>query len=84
MCVNSTDCNNNQPGADTDVNRLKLGVAERVYRTSKREPLGKGYQRGHQLPQKVRCLLVWMLLLDSESLVIAGDPLSNRIATTVD
>eukprot|EP00752_Nemacystus_decipiens_P012830 g11362.t1 len=43
-----------QPGADTDVNRLKLGLAERVYRTSKREPLGKGYQRGHQLPRKVK------------------------------
>lgn len=58
MCVDPTD-RNNQPGADTDVNRLKLGLAERVYRTSKREPLGKGYQRGHQLPPKVRCL--WML-----------------------
>ncbi|CAM9156332.1 unnamed protein product [Ectocarpus sp. 4 AP-2014] len=43
-----------QPGADTDVNRLKLGLAESVYRSTKREPLGKGYQRGHQLPPKVK------------------------------
>eukprot|EP00904_Undaria_pinnatifida_P010860 jgi/Undpi1/6904/HiC_scaffold_21.g09379.m1 len=43
-----------QPGADTDMNRLKLGLAEIVYHSSKREPLGKSYQRGHQLPQKVR------------------------------
>ncbi|CAM9721874.1 unnamed protein product [Scytosiphon promiscuus] len=43
-----------QPGADTDVNRLKLGLAETVYRSTQREPLGKGYQRGHQLPQKVK------------------------------
>lgn len=48
-----SDCEK-QPGADSDVNRLKLGLAETVYRTSRREPLGKGYQRGHQLPQKVR------------------------------
>lgn len=43
-----------QPGADTDMNRLKLGLAEIVYHSTKREPLGKSYQRGHQLPQKVR------------------------------
>ncbi|CAM9121289.1 unnamed protein product [Hapterophycus canaliculatus] len=43
-----------QPGADTDVNRLKLKLTETVYRSTKREPLGKGYQRGHQLPQKVQ------------------------------
>lgn len=43
-----------QPGADTDMNRLKLGLAEVVYHSTKREPLGKSYQRGHELPQKVR------------------------------
>ncbi|CAM9928824.1 unnamed protein product, partial [Choristocarpus tenellus] len=42
-----------QPGADTDMNRLKLGMAETVYRSSKREPLGRSYLRGHQLPEKV-------------------------------
>lgn len=36
------------------MNRLKLGQAEIVYHSTKREPLGKSYQRGHQLPQKVR------------------------------
>lgn len=57
-----------QPGADTDVNRLKLGLAETIYRSSKRESLGKGYQRGHQLPQKVRTKeqlkppLLWTIL----------------------
>ena len=55
LVFRSIDCLK-QPGADTDVNRLKLGLAETVYRTSRREPLGKGYQRGHQLPQKVQCL----------------------------
>ncbi|CAN0155213.1 unnamed protein product, partial [Discosporangium mesarthrocarpum] len=42
-----------QPGADTDMSRLKLGMAEIIYRSSKREPLGRSYVRGHQLPKKV-------------------------------
>lgn len=51
-----------QPGADSDLNRLKLGVAETVYRSSKREALGKSYQRGYQLPEKVQKVLVTIAL----------------------
>lgn len=47
------------------MNRLKLGLAETVYRSSKREPLGKSYQRGYQLPEKVTVLLVCVAALRS-------------------
>ncbi|CAN0385753.1 unnamed protein product [Ascophyllum nodosum] len=42
-----------QPGMDTNTNRLKLELAETIYRSSNKEPLGKCYQRGHRLPKKV-------------------------------
>lgn len=45
------------------MNRLKLRLAETVYRSSKREPLGKSYQRGYLLPEKVRMLRVFVATL---------------------
>mmetsp|Transcript_20789 Transcript_20789/g.33386 ORF Transcript_20789/g.33386 Transcript_20789/m.33386 type:complete len:444 (-) Transcript_20789:316-1647(-) len=42
-----------QPGANSEYASLKKQMAEQIYQTTKREPLGKVYSRpGHQLPER--------------------------------
>jgi len=42
-----------QPGQSSEYNAVKQKMAENVYYSAKREPLGTTYTRGHKLPEKV-------------------------------
>jgi hypothetical protein len=41
-----------QPGAKEGLGRLKQTMAEKVYKSTKTEPIGKSLSRGHNMPAK--------------------------------
>jgi hypothetical protein len=45
-------CNCLQPGAKEGLGRLKQTMAEKVYKSTKTEPIGKSLSRGHNMPAK--------------------------------